>query len=65
MIVDFKFGALYRWLSLHRGPPEVGSVKKLYGKVCISGWDHTWQPYIESAVVIMKKLRVTTVFGER
>ena len=29
MMVDVKFDALYRYISLHREPPEVGLVEKI------------------------------------
>ena len=50
MMVDFKFDALYRYVSLHRELPEVELVKKL-PEVCI-GWSSTCQPYIESATAL-------------
>ena len=33
VMIDFQFYALYRYISLHREPPEVGLVKKLTGSL--------------------------------
>ena len=50
MMVDFKFDALYRYVSLHTELPEVGLVKKLTGSLY---WvEQCGQPYIESATAL-------------
>ena len=46
-----KFDALYRHVSLHREPPEVGLVEKLTGS--LYWWvEQKCQPYIESATAL-------------
>ena len=47
-MVDFKFVQV----SLHREPPEVGLVEKLYPEICIGGWSCVYQPYIESTTAL-------------
>ena len=37
VMVDFKFDALYKQLSLHRQPPEVELVKKVNRKFVLVG----------------------------
>ena len=67
MMVDFKVDALYRCVSIE-SLLKTGGVKKFTGN-CISGWNSTCQPYIESAtalkILIMTKSQQIAVFVEQ